>query len=158
MHGIAVSLNVDIHGLKSKFHDSSHAAAERHRPNASTGCSRVPVGCNDRLRGQIPALFQVVVDEVLQQQLIDVCTAAATGDRPDVVDEYAHDEIAWHRQYDDIGSQSKLPLSCVVAGRSRNLNDWTCSPNQLAWFARRQQEGGLHIAQAGNARRRRKRL
>lgn len=79
MHSIAISLNVNIHGLKSKFHHSSHAATERHRPHASVRCGRIPIGGDDRLGGEVPALLHVVINEVLQKHLIDVRTAARYG-------------------------------------------------------------------------------
>src|SRR5580693_7909703 len=117
MHGIAISLNADIPPLESKFHDSSHAAAEWHYP--STVIADFPVGGEDGLGGQVPAFFHVVVDEILQQHLINVCAAATASNRPDVVDEYAQHEMARRRQRDDVRSQSKLPLSQILAGRSR---------------------------------------
>ena len=80
MNGIAVSLNVNIHGLKSKLHDSPNAGTKWHRPHTSAGRRRVPVRRDDRLRGQVPAFFHVVVDEVLQQHLIYVRAAATTRD------------------------------------------------------------------------------
>src|SRR5277367_2690736 len=66
-----------------------------------------------------------------------------------------------HHQSDDVGAESELSLSQVLAGRSRHLNDRAYAPNQLAWFARREQERGLHVPKARNAnlrqgRRRRK--
>src|SRR5208282_6853545 len=163
MDGIAISLNADVHRLKSKFHDSSDAATEWYRPHASAGRGRVPVCGEDGLRGQVPALFHVVVDEVLQQHLIDVRTASPTGDRPDVVDEYAQHEMAWHHQSDDVGPQSKLSLPQVLAGRSRQLNDRACAPNHLMYFPRGEQKSRLHVPQPGNTdlregRRHRKRL
>ena len=158
MHCVAIGLNADIHWLKSKLHDSSYAATEWHRPHTPARRGRVPVGGEDRLRGEVPALFEVVVDEVLQQHLIDVRAAATTGDRPYIVDQYAKHKMAWHSQSYEVRSDGKLPLSRVLAGRSRQLKDGARAPNQLVRFARREQEGGLHIAKAGNANLRPKRL
>ena len=141
MHGIPISLNVDIHRLKSKLHDSSHAATEWHRPHAPARRGRIPVGGENGLRGQVPAFFHVVVDEVLQEHLVDVPTAARTGHRPDVVDQYTHHETSGHGQSDDVGSEGKLALSQVLAGRSRQLKDRTYAPNHFVWLARREQTG-----------------
>src|SRR5271170_503751 len=111
MDGIAIGLNADIHRLKTKLHDSSDPAAEWHCPHAPARRRRFPVGGEDGLRGQIPALFHVVVNEVLQQHLIDGRAAAATSDRPDVVYENAQHKMARHGQSDYIRSEGKLPLS-----------------------------------------------
>src|SRR5580704_5545905 len=149
MDGVAIKLRTDIHWLESELHDSSHAAAEWRHP--STAVADFPVRGDDWLRGQVPAFFHVVVDEVLQQHLIDRRTAARTSDRPDVVGEHAQHEMAGHGQGHNVGSDAKLALSQVLAGGSRQLKDRSYAPDQLVRFARREQEGGLHVAQAVDA-------
>src|SRR5277367_5929389 len=129
MDGVAIKLRGDIHRLESKFHDSSHAAAKRDHP--STAIADFPIRGEDGLRGEVPALFHVVVDEILHQHLIDRGTAARTSNRPDVVGEYAQHEVAWHGQSDNVGSDAKLSLSQILAGRSRQLKDRACAPDQL---------------------------
>src|SRR5580692_1699657 len=59
--------------------------------------------------------------------------------------------MAWHRQSDDIWSDGKLSLSQILAGRGGQLKDWASAPNQLVRFSGGEQEGGLHVAKAGNS-------
>src|SRR5579864_5446169 len=109
MDRIAISRNADTYRLKSKLHDSSQTATDRHGPHTSAGGRSLPVGGENGCGRQIPSFFHVVVDEVLQQHLINVPAAATTGDRPDVVDERAQYEMPWHRQGDEIGSEGEFP-------------------------------------------------
>src|SRR5579871_1776315 len=67
---IPEKLCLEIHRLVPEFHDSSNPAPQGHRPNIST--PRFPIGGDDRLPGEIPALLQVVVDEVLQEHLVHI--------------------------------------------------------------------------------------
>lgn len=65
---IAVELSREVDWLVPEFHDASDTAAERDSPDISA--TRFPIRGDDRLHGDVPALFQVVVNEILQQHLI----------------------------------------------------------------------------------------
>ena len=54
MHGIAISLNVDVDRLESKFHDSSHAAAEGTVHTLPLAAVVFQLAVRDGLRGYQP--------------------------------------------------------------------------------------------------------
>ena len=85
MHRVSIELRGHTHRLEPDLHESSQPTPDRHRPDIST--TGLPVGGNDWRDVNVPALFHVVVDEVLQQELVYTWTRSSTGDRPDVVSE-----------------------------------------------------------------------
>jgi hypothetical protein len=62
--GVAIKCCAKVDRLEPELHDPSGATPEWHGPGVSAGSS--PVSGKDGCGGQIPALLQVVVDEVLQ--------------------------------------------------------------------------------------------
>ena len=68
-----------------------------------------PVGRQGGLPGNEPAFFQVVVDEVLQQELIHIRAAARTGYRPDIVCEHTESPMARLGEHDDGRPDSNFP-------------------------------------------------
>jgi hypothetical protein len=60
------------------------AAAERHDPLVVR--RREPIGGDDRLRGQIPTVRQIVVDEILERHLVDLLPVPPS---PNVIDKSA---------------------------------------------------------------------
>ena len=87
MHGVAIELRGEIHGLEPELHNSSHSSAEGHRPHAGIAGGS-PVGGVDGRRCEIPALLHVEVDEPFQEKLVHdgLVFIGMTGDRPVVVD------------------------------------------------------------------------
>jgi len=69
---IVESLNLGVHRLVADLEDLTETAAEWHRPLVAA--VRLPVGGNNRGRGEIPAVSHVVVDEILEEELVHVCT------------------------------------------------------------------------------------
>src|SRR5213593_4004341 len=71
-HRISENRSRNIHRLKAQAKHASSTATQRYDPSISF--SGLPV-CGENRRGcQIPALLQVVVDEILQGHLIDIGT------------------------------------------------------------------------------------
>ena len=83
MHCVAVELPGHTHRLEIYLHESSQSAPERHRPDVSTAC--LPVGGDDGRNVDVPALFHVVVDEILQEKLVNTWTRTGASDRPNIV-------------------------------------------------------------------------
>ena len=73
MYRVSIELGSEGDRLESKFHNSSNTTTEGHYPSTATGSFPVRRKC--RLPGEVPALLQVVIDEVLQQELIHIGTA-----------------------------------------------------------------------------------
>src|SRR5215469_11833706 len=79
---VAVKINSDVDRLRAEASDASGAAAEGDCPAATGGrvvAARgversivVPVGGDYWAACEEPAFFEVVIDEILQQELIDV--------------------------------------------------------------------------------------
>jgi len=69
-NGVAVELNADVHGLSAQAHDAAKAAAEGNSPTIRVGY--LPVRGEGGLPGDVVALGQVVIDEILQKKLIHV--------------------------------------------------------------------------------------
>jgi hypothetical protein len=84
MYGVSVEIRRNIDGLETHAHDAAYAAAIGYCPPASwSGVISicviaaglvVPVRGDNRSAIDIPALLQVVGDEVLQRHLIHVGT------------------------------------------------------------------------------------
>ena len=83
MNGVAIKLSAEGHRLVSELHDSPQAAAIRHRP--CVAIRRFPVCRQSGLPSDVPALLEVVVDEILQEELINIRTAARARNRPHIV-------------------------------------------------------------------------
>ena len=75
-------MGVDVDGQLPDFHDLSRAAAKRDDPTVARRC--VPVGGNDRAGNEIPPFWQVVIDEILEQERVEFVGIAES---PDVVDQ-----------------------------------------------------------------------
>src|SRR5207253_11186845 len=100
MHCVAVEVHRNVDRLIAQAHDSSCAATERYRPHASAGgvvsggglaaALASPVRSDDRRGGEIPTLFQVVVDEVLQQNLIHIWPMRGAGDGEVIIDQVSN--------------------------------------------------------------------
>src|SRR5271169_4667968 len=108
MNSVAIKLRGKRYGLVSEFHDSSHPAAKGHRPLVATG--GLPVRGKRGLPSDVPTLLQIVVDEILQQELIHIRTAARARHRPDIIYKDAQSPVAELRQNNNGRSHSQLPL------------------------------------------------
>jgi len=72
-------------GWNPKAHDASDTASEGHGPHAATigvipicrlsAGPNMPIRGDDRCTTDVPALFQVIVDEILQQHVGDLAKA-----------------------------------------------------------------------------------
>src|ERR1700733_4558582 len=147
-----------MHGLWSEAHNTSDAAAERDCPPASwrsviTFCSVaaglvMPVCCNDRATIDIPALFQVVSDEVLQCHLVYRWAMPGTGNGPHVVDQESDRPMSRLYQGDHGRAKTQFPLTESCTRGCRKDNCGTETPDQLAGFCRRKEEGRVHVPNA----------
>ena len=109
MNGVAVKLCGQRNRLRAEFHDPSDAPAEWHRP--SIAVIGFPIRRQSGLPRNEPTLFQVVIDEVLQQKLIHVRTAAGPRHRPDIIRQYPQRPVAWLGKQYHRRPNSQLPLS-----------------------------------------------
>src|ERR1700745_3816090 len=101
MNCVAIKLCGKSYRLESKFHNSPPTAAKRHYPLTAT--RSFPVRGEGGLPSDVPALLQVVVDEVLQQELIHTGTTARSGYRPHIVDQHAQGPMARLHQRNSSG-------------------------------------------------------
>jgi len=83
MNSVAIKLRCERDRLVPDFHNSSHSAAKRHGPSVAIGS--FPVRRQSWLPSNVPALLQVVIDEILEQELIHIRAAARARHRPDIV-------------------------------------------------------------------------
>ena len=74
MNSVAIKLCGQRHRLVTELRDPSNSPAKRDHPLTPT--RSFPVGREGGLPGDEPALFEVVVDEVLQRELIHIRAAA----------------------------------------------------------------------------------
>src|ERR1700721_1611415 len=109
MNSVAIKLAGDRYRLGSEFHDSSQPTAKRHYP--ATTIRSFPVCCQGGLPSDVPALLQVVVDEILKQKLINGRPAAGTSYRPHIVEQHTQCPVPRLHQRNGRRPNSKLALS-----------------------------------------------
>src|SRR5580704_16424372 len=113
VNSVSVELKSDVDRLRSQPHDAADAAAQRHNPSAAV--RGLPVGRDSWLPGEVIALRQVVIDEILQEELIHVWQAGMTGYRPDVI--YKKTECPFARLYQDDRSRPNAEFSLTQDAR-----------------------------------------
>src|SRR5882762_3085677 len=146
MDGVAIKLQAEIYRLESEFHDSSYAATQWHRPHVTAAC--IPIGGDSGLPREIPPFFQVIVDEVLQQELVHVRQFRMTSYRPDVVHDSTQRPFARLHQSDSGWAQTEFALpEDTRPCRRREKQLWPHAPDQLALLGR-DEKCRLHVSQA----------
>src|ERR1700692_3730149 len=116
MHGVAIEVQREIDGLIPETHDPSNHTAKGNRPHASACCVvsggrftatlASPVRGDDGSCVNVPTLFQVVCDEVLQQHLIYIRPVWGAGDGEDVIDQGSDGPMSRLDQRDGRGAEA----------------------------------------------------
>ncbi len=124
MDGVAVEVCRDVDRLDAETHDTADASAKGDGPSASwrgvISVSGVAVGlvvpvCRDDWAAvYVPALLQVVGDEVLQGHLVYRRAMRRTCDRPDVVDEKAEGPVPRLNESDNRWAKLNFPCPRTV--------------------------------------------
>ena len=90
-HDIVVGSYLRIDRLVTDLEDAPNAAADGKRPAVVT--IGFPICGDEGARGQIPTLWQVVIEEGLQRHGINVGTVFISGERPKIVDQDTGDHL-----------------------------------------------------------------
>src|SRR5580658_2578690 len=133
MNSVTIELKPDVDRLRSQPHDAADAATQRHHPSASV--RGLPVSRDRWLPGEVIALRQVVVDEVLQEELIHVGQIGMTGYRPDVTYKKAYRPFARLHQHDSSGPDAEFSLPQDACPCRRGEQEaWPDGPDHFALF------------------------
>src|ERR1700679_331177 len=121
MDRVSVKLHGPIDWLKSQPSDLAYPSAKRHGPHVAsgrvvpgcivTGTIGIPVGRHDRPAGQVIALLQVVVDEVLQQHLVYSRPIRGTCNGEQIIDEDTNRPMPWLHQCYHRRTKAELTLT-----------------------------------------------
>src|SRR5215469_6778196 len=115
MHCVSVKLWGHIHRLRPELADTSHATTKWDRPHVPI--ASLPVCVEDRPGREIPALFHVVVHEVLQRHLIYIAAVRGARNRPHVINQRTQRPMARLHETHDGWTDSQLALAQDLAGR-----------------------------------------
>ncbi len=147
MLDVVEDLHRQVHGLPAPACDLAEAAPHGNRP--AIVAVRLPVGGDDRHRGHIPALLQVVVDDRLEQELVHIVGIVVTREGPDVLDEHAQNPVPRHTQQDDAGAGRPLvarPAALLRRGGKQERRAHT--PDELPGLGRRDEPRVADISEA----------
>src|SRR6266566_6646279 len=155
MHGVAVEVQREVDRLIAETHNASYAATKWHRPDASArsvisggglaAALASPVRSDDGPGVNVPTLFQVVGDEVLEQHLIYIGPVSGAGNGEYVIDQGSDGPMSRLDQRDCGRAEAQLTLTEGRTGGGREDDGRPETPDQLAGFCRRNKEGWVHV-------------
>src|SRR5262245_46335489 len=129
-YDVVVGSDVGIDRLMPDLEDAPDAATNGNGPAVIV--ISLPVGGDERGRGQVPALGEVIVEEGLQRHRIHVSAVLVASKGPDVKDQEASRYVqSLIRQEDDeVGSDRPFFRPEQLIRRSRKLKHRPNTPHQ----------------------------
>ena len=85
--------NLTVEGLAGMFENAAQTGAEWNGPSLVR--VHFPVRCDDGRTREVPALYKVVVNKVLQLERIDLGPIFVASNRPLIVHHDAERPVAW---------------------------------------------------------------
>ena len=153
-YDIVVGADVGIDRLVTDLEDAPDAAADRHSPAIIV--FSLPIGRDERARGQVPALGEVIIEEGLQGHGIDIGAVLVAGEGPKVKDQKAgcYVQRLVRQEHHKSGTGRPLSRPKFNVRRGWQLKSWPDTPHQaclgtkLYRLSRRKEKFWSEIAQA----------